>query len=133
MFIAGFIVLAIGVILMICYPISKNKNKRCTMQTQGTLIKIFETDNSGGSVGHAHVYSYYVDGIEYQLNSTAYNPQADQVGDPCTIWYNPANPKEAQEFHYGSDRIYKIILIIGIAMLLSGFILIGFAFVRQFI
>ncbi len=117
MALAGFIILGVGIILLICYPISKSKNKRCSAQTQGTLVKIFDTDSSDGNVGHAHIYSYYVNGIEYQLKSTAYNKQVDQVGDQCTIWYNPKNPKEAQEFRYETNKVYTIILICGMCWL----------------
>ena len=88
-------------------------------------------DSSYNKKGKDHVYSYYVDGIKYQLKSTAYNPQVDKVGDQCTIWYNPANPIDAQEFHYNSDKVYQIILIIGIALVLLGIVLIGFGFVQS--
>ena len=36
-------------------------------------------DSSYNKKGKDHVYSYYVDGIKYQLKSTAYNPQRDKV------------------------------------------------------
>lgn len=121
--IIGFGLFILGVIFIICYKINKNKNKRCSAQTEGTLMEIFETTDSNGSTGHAYLYSYYVDGIEYKLKSTALNKQVNKEGDKCTIWYNPKKPKEAQEFHYESDKVYKIILLIGIVMVLLGIVL----------
>ena len=116
---------------MIVAPISKRKNKRCSAQTRGTLIANQPRYTSDGSLPNMHVYSYCVDGIEYRIKSTAINKQVNDVGDPCTIWYNPANPKDAQEFHYDSDKGSKISLISGIAVVLLGIILIGFGFVQS--
>ena len=39
--------------------------------------------------------------------------------------YNPEKPKEAQPFHYQSNKAYTVILLIGIAMMLLGIILIA--------
>ncbi len=128
MAIAGFALFCLGVILLICYPINKKKNKRCSMQTQGILREIRPRYNSDGPLPDMHVYSYSVNGIEYQLKSTVHNPQAVKVGDPCTVWYNPANPKDSQAFHYDSDKSYKLILIIGIVLVLLGITLTGFGF-----
>lgn len=85
--------------------------------------------NSDGPLPDMHVYSYSVNGIEYRLKSTAINTQANNVGDQCTIWYNPANPKEAQEFRYNSNKVYVILLICGIMLLLLGVFLTGYGFV----
>ena len=132
MWVIGLIVFFIGIILIISYPISKGKNKRCSAKTQGTLIDILETDNSQGTAaGSVHVYSYYVNGIEYQIRSTAINKEVNQAGDHCTIWYNPAKPKEAQEFHYDSNKVYTLILIVGIVMVLFGIILTLFGAVQS--
>jgi uncharacterized membrane protein len=123
MWIAGFALFVLGIVFVIVAPINKKKNSRCSMETQGILKEIFETGSADGGGGHAYIYSYSVDGKEYQIKSTIHSSQADNVGDNCTIWYNPKNPKEAQPFHYGSLKIYNIILVIGIIMVLLGFFL----------
>lgn len=46
-----------------------------------------------------------------------------EIGDSCTIWYNPAKPKDAQPFHYESNKVYRIILVVGIVLTLLGIIL----------
>ena len=132
MTIAGFVLFFIGFILIICYPVNKKKNARCSAQTQGKLSEIRRRHNSSGSLKDMHVYSYQVDGIEYQLRTLDHSLQVNEVGDPCTIWYNPAKPKDAQAFR-GSDQYLKILLFIGIALLLLGIFLICISFVRQFI
>lgn len=129
MAIAGFVLFSIGLIFIIVAPINKRKNQRCSAKTQGMLIENRARYDSDGPLPDMHVYSYYVNGIEYQLKSTAVNKQVNHVGDQCTIWYNPAKPKEAQEFHYDSGKVYKIILIVGIALVLLGIVLTGFGFV----
>lgn len=67
--------------------------------------------------------SYRVDGVDYQIRSTALNPDVSEIGDSCTIWYNPAKPKDAQPFHYESNKVYRIILVVGIVLTLLGIIL----------
>ena len=132
MIIAGFMVFVIGVIFIISYPINRKKNARCSEQTQGTLSAIRERNNSKGSLKDMHVYSYSVDGTEYQLKTLDHSQEVDRVGDSCTIWYNPANPQDAQAFH-GSDKYLKALLLIGIVLALLGIILICSGFVQQFI
>ncbi len=119
----GFGLFLLGLIFMIVAPINKRKNRRCSAKTEGTLKKVFETENSNGMTGHAYVYSYYVDGIEYKLKSAVRCPDTNEAGDTGTIWYNPKKPKDAQTFRYESNRVYTIIFIIGIAVLLLGLIL----------
>lgn len=129
---AGFMVFCVGVILIICYPINKKKNARCTAQTEGILREIRARYNSKGRLKDTHVYSYFVNGIEYQLKTLDHSLQVNEVGDSCTIWYNPAKPEDAQAFH-GSDKYLKIILIVGIVMVLLGNFLTFYGFYRQFI
>lgn len=123
MAVAGFSLFLLGIIFMIVAPINKRKNQRCSAQTDGILIKRIEREDSDGSLPDMSVYSYYVDGIEYQHKSTVINKQVIKIGDHCTIWYNPKKPKQAQAFHYDSNKVYKIILLIGIAMVVMGLVL----------
>lgn len=119
----------LGVILVIVAPIGKKKNKRCSAQTEGTLIDIRERYNSDGRLPSMQIYSYSVDGIEYQLKSTAINPNANKVGDRCPIWYDPAKPKDALEYKYNTNKLFNILLVIGIVSILASLILpfVGFA------
>ncbi|MBR0413897.1 MAG: DUF3592 domain-containing protein [Clostridia bacterium] len=124
MAVAGFTFFLLGVVLLICYPIGKRKNKRCSAQTQGVFVGTKARYNSKGSLPDMKYYTYSVNGVAYQIKSTAYNSQVDKVGDTCTIWYNPKNPAEAQEFHYEkSSKTYTIILICGIVCVVLGFVL----------
>ena len=86
-------------------------------------MKIFETENSDTNTGRTFTYSYYVDGIEYKLRSSVRSPETHKVGDIGTIWYNPKKPKDAQAFRYESNKVYKILFLIGLAMLLLGLVL----------
>jgi len=123
MLIAGFSFLVLGITFLICYPINKRKNSRCSAQAQGVLRNIHQRFTSRGPAGYKYVYSYFVDGVEYQITSPNLSPEANVVGDLCTIWYNPAKPKDAQPFHYSSNNPYTIVLILGIAMVVLGLVL----------
>ena len=79
-----------------------------------------------------HVYYYQVNGIGYQLETLDHSAQVKKIGDYCTIWYNPAKPKDAQAFR-GSDKYLKTLLKIGIVMLLLGIVMTCFCFAQQFI
>ncbi len=125
MWIAGFALFVMGIVFIIIAPINKRKNTRCSAETQGMLSDIQERYNSKGRLPCMYVYTYSVDGTEYQMKSTILSKQAKEIGDNCTIWYDPKKPKNAQPFHYGSTKVYTIILIIGIAMVVLGFCLIG--------
>ena len=120
---AGFALFVLGIIFVIVAPINKRKNARCSEQTEGTLTGVRRRSNSNGTAGHTYVYSYRVDGIEYQIKSTIRSSQANATGDRCTIWYNPKKPEEAQPFHYDSMKVYNIILILGIVMIPAGLIM----------
>lgn len=122
MIITGFAIFFIGAVLVICYPINKRKNARCSAQTQGVLKEIRARYNSSGSIKDMHVYSYQVDGIEHRLKTLDHSQQVSGIGDSCTIWYNPAKPKDAQAFR-GSDKYLRILLIIGIVFTLLGIVL----------
>ena len=132
MLIAGVVLFFIGIVLIICYPINKRKNARCTEQTQGMLSDIRRRYNSKGSLKSMHIYSYQVNGVKYRLETLDYSPQVRRIGDPCTIWYNPSKPKDAQAYR-GSDKYLKTLLLIGVGLTLLGIIVICFGFVREFI
>ena len=123
MWIVGFSMFVLGLVFVIVAPINKRKNARCSERTQGILTDILERENSDGSLPDMYVYTYYVDGIAYQTKSTILSKEANHPGEPCTIWYNPKKPKDAQPFHYDSAKIYRIILIIGIVTFLLGLVL----------
>ncbi|MBR6408155.1 MAG: DUF3592 domain-containing protein [Clostridia bacterium] len=125
MWIAGFALFVLGLVFVIVAPINMRKNSRCSEQTQGTLSDIRARYNSNGRLPDMYVYSYSVDGVEYQIKSTILSKQANRVGDACTIWYDPKKPKKAQPFHYESAKVYKILLIVGIVMIPLGLVLIG--------
>ncbi len=121
--IAGFAFFLLGIIFIIIYPINKKKNARCSEKVQGTLVDIYRRFNSNGYTGDGYLYAYIVDGVEYQLKSTVRSKEAERIGDTCTIWYNPEKPKDAQPFHYDSNKPYRIVLLVGIGMVVLGLVL----------
>jgi len=96
MWVLGFALFVLGIVFVIVAPINRRKNTRCSVQTQGMLINVLKRANSKGSLPSMYVYSYCVNGIEYQIKSTIRSSQIKAVGDECIIWYNPKKPKELQ-------------------------------------
>ena len=124
-------IFGIGVILVIVAPIGKRKNNRCSAQTQGTLRELRTRYNSGGGLRGLHVYTYSVNGVEYQLKSTAVNPHVQKAGDSCPIWYDPKKPRVALEYHYRSNKLFNILLLVGVALIVLGLVLLFAGLVRQ--
>lgn len=131
MAIAGFAIFVMGIVFIIVAPINKRKNARCSAETQGTLTGFRSRYNSKSYTGYMYYYSYLVDGMEYEMKSTVRSSDVHEVGDSCTIWYNPKKPQDAQPFHYGSSKVYRIILIIGIVMVPLGFIMISYGLAQS--
>ena len=131
MAVAGFAVFVLGLIFVIVAPINKRKNTRCTAEAQGRLSDIRRRVSSNGTRSSMYFYSYFVDGIEYTIKSTILSSQAGNIGDSCTIWYDPKKPQTAQPFHYGSTKVYNIIIIIGAVMIPAGFVLIAMGLAKQ--
>ena len=119
----GFGIFVLGLILVIVAPINKKKNARCSAEVQGILNKVIKRSNSQGTAGHTYIYTYTVDGVEYKVKSTIRSSQANNIGDACTLWYNPAKPKDALAHHYDSLKYFRIFLISGIVMVPLGIIL----------
>ena len=123
MAILGFMLFVLGIVFVIVAPINKKKNARCSMQTQGALSDIRIRFDSEGTKKSKHVYTYSVDGVEYKLETVDHSLEVNDIGDSCTIWYNPKKPQDAQAFR-GSDKYLKILLYAGLAAVLLGTVLI---------
>ncbi len=120
----GLALFILGIIFVIVAPINMRKNSRCSAQTQGILGGAQKRYNSRGRLPDMYIYVYRVDGVDYQVKSTILSKEANGVGSVCTIWYDPKKPKAAQPFHYESNKVYKVILIIGIVLIPVSFLLI---------
>ena len=79
--------------------------------------------DSEGMKKSKHVYTYSVDGVEYKLETVDHSLEVNDIGDSCTIWYNPKKPQDTQAFR-GSDKYLKILLYAGLAAVLLGIVLI---------
>ncbi len=129
--IAGFSLLVIGLLFMVGCANGRKKNARCSAQTESVLTKVFDTENAAGSTGRAYLYSYTVGGVAFQLRTGVRSPQTKDAGDSCSVWYNPAKPKDAQVFHYESEKQFRLFLIIGTVLILPGIVLICFGLARS--
>ncbi|MBQ6152751.1 MAG: DUF3592 domain-containing protein [Ruminococcus sp.] len=122
MWILALTLFLLGIMLIIISAAVRGKHSRCREQAQGVLMRI-GTNRSRDVNRSEYYYSYKVDGTEYQFKSFDRAPQANKVGDSCTIWYNPKKPKEAMAYRYQSFTLLNILLISGIAMIVLTFAL----------
>lgn len=125
MAVVGLVLFLVGIIFVIVAPINMRKNSRCSAETQGVLSDIHVGRNSRGVTQRTYYYTYSVDSVEYQTKSTIASKQVTDIGDACTLWYNPKKPGAAQPFHYETNKGYIIILIVGIVLIVGGFVLIA--------
>lgn len=81
-----------------------------------------EREDAQGPLPEFRVFSYTVDGVEYNLKTGERSKEASSIGESCTIWYNPKKPQDAEVFR-GSDEYLKKLLIIGIVLVLVGIVM----------
>ncbi len=124
MWAVGLFLFLLGIILVIVAPMGKKKNARCSEQAPAELMKVSKGTDSEGFEYTVHLYSYNVDGVEYKLESKFHCPGAKEVGDKCSLWYNPKKPSEAMCIRNDSSKIFNILLIIGIVSIPLGLVLI---------
>lgn len=117
-----FTLFLFGIMLIIIYLAVMHRHKRCSAQTQGTLTKI--RNNISREVSRdEYFYSFSVDGIEYHFKTFDRSPQTNNVGDKCTIWYDPKKPKVALAHHYDSYKAFKLLILGGVVMILLALII----------
>ncbi len=121
----GLMLLLLGIILVIVAPMGRRKNGRCTAETEAVLTNVRETETSENVGPNWYTFSYYVNGVAYEIRSPNRPPEAKQIGDRCTIWYNPAKPRDAMPVRLKTNKVYTILLIAGIVMIPVGFVFIG--------
>ena len=104
MWIVGFSMFILGLVFVIVAPINRRKNARCSAQTEGVLRDILGKRSSRSSAGHMYIYSYIVNGIEYQTKSTICSPQIRKVGDSCTMLSRSVmNPRRSTILYLSSE------------------------------
>lgn len=108
----------IGLVILLLHFKMQSRNRSCTCQTTGKVIRIIKrSDRSGriGSVTHRYYrvpcFQYFVNGCAYTVEG--YSAKLYPLGSVATIYYNPLSPDIA---HTGErDPALKI----GISFLLA--------------
>ena len=121
----GFVIAIFGICFLIAGLHLKGKNKRCSAQVQGTLTEIRKIRKRNSySESNRYYYSYSVDGQDFTLwaDEGSSSTEARQVGDACTIWYNPSKPKDALAYHYDNNKMLNAFTVIGIVLIIGGFL-----------
>ena len=126
--IVGILFAAIGIFLFIS---GKNQEKRCTVETVGTVIEIIEdiSTDSDGDETHSYypVIEYKVgDKIISKKSSTGSNPSKYHVNDKIAILYNP---DKIDEYIIKGDKTSNIL---GIAFAVAGSIVAIIGIVKKF-
>ena len=67
------------------------------IEVQGTVVRL-ESSRSDGSTTYSPVFSYTINGQEYEYESVnSSNPPANQVGDVETLLVDPNKPNKARQ------------------------------------
>jgi hypothetical protein len=81
------------------------------VEVQGTVVRLEESSSPDSGTTYSPVFSYTVDGQEYEYESVnASNPPTHQVGEVTTLLYNPNNPEKARENSFGELWLLPCIL-----------------------
>ena len=68
------------------------------VEVQGTVIRLEESTSSEGGTTYSPVFSYTVDGQQYEYESVnSSSPPSNEVGDVETLLYDPNNPDRARQ------------------------------------
>jgi len=100
---------------------------KCTNSCEGILVKINEIkmwhqiNNDGRwyyTISYVPIYEYEVQGNKYKIKGS--NGEGFKIGEVVKINYNPQKPKQSYIDGY-SFKSWKVLLIIGIAILIMSF------------
>jgi len=99
---AGCLIIFLNLLLIVlggwgAYIAYNNWQLRSTgLTTTGTVIRLDESSGDGGTT-YSPVFQYEVNGQIYEFESqNASSPPTHRVGEQDTIYYDPANPQNAQ-------------------------------------
>lgn len=127
----GLAILIVGIVVAIMDVNLRAKDELCTAQAKGTLTSHKKRRNHKGSEFHDYRYTYTVDGREYELRLYSCIGDAKEVGDTCTIWYNPEKPSQAIGFHSEPGKEHSSSPALGIVIAIVGFIILVWQYVSN--
>jgi hypothetical protein len=98
----AFVLLPISAIILlgvsIWYAYSSYMFYSKGMEVQGTVVRLEESSSSEGGPTYSPVFSYKVDGVQYEYESVnSSSPPTNKVGDIETLLVDPANPGRARQ------------------------------------
>ena len=80
------------------------------VEVQGTVIRM-ESSSSDGSTTYSPVFSYTVNGQQYEYESVnSSNPPTNEVGDGETLLVNPNSPGKARQNSFWELWLLPVIL-----------------------
>ena len=98
----AFVLLPISAIILlgvsIWYTYSSYMFYSKGVEVQGTVVRLESSSSSEGGTTYSPVFSYVVDGQEYEYESVnSSDPPANKVGDVETLLVDPNNPRKARQ------------------------------------
>lgn len=118
----GFIMALIDVI---CIMFHKKKRKRCSVETEATIVEdVCYREGLTGSREYYHyaIYEYQYNGITYKNRSKMGTSMPAKVGKRRTLYLNPENPEDYLEKRFLSYLHITIVTIMASIMSLIGMI-----------
>ncbi len=126
MFIAGLVLILLGIMFVVYYVKAVGNAKKHTEQTIGTVIKKGIVPKDDPSLDNSYYYdlSYKVDGAEYKLKHVITIHEELEEGDTYTVYYDPNHPQKADANAAARLGGQKSVLIIGIIVTVVGIVLV---------
>lgn len=126
MFIAGLVLILLGLLFVIYYVKAVGNAKKHTAQTIGTVIKKGIVPKSDPSMDNSYYYdlSYKVDGLDYELKHVITIHDTLEEGDKYTIYYDPNRPKDADANEAARQGNQTAVLILGLIVTVVGAVLV---------
>lgn len=122
-----FFCLTFPVCLGISRWFSRQRDRRCSAYTEGTITHI-RRDSSGRHVGrHVSYYptiTFYVGEERYSAESPV-SCDPKEMGKTCWVKYNPNDPHEItqEDYEEGTDKVFLVLGIIFLCIALISFII----------
>jgi len=134
-FLLGFVLIVLGIVFFIAYPIHKSQTKRRNATIEGTITGVERKRERDDNVPSGYDIDYKYD-VTFNPGSgdvtikTGYTKSEWKEGDKVTVAYNAANPNDAHVMEvHGDAGSSKTLLYAAVISLVAGIVcwVIGFS------
>ena len=119
-FLVGLVIMVIGIVLMINYPLKKSQNKRRSAAVTATCVSVVDKGGEDDEIRY-YGFTYVVGGKQYMVSNLVGIPGDPKVGDQVPFCYNPKRPQDAG-YDFKSQGKEHYFLYVGLGVFVVGII-----------